>query len=92
MPAEQRTPEIQRALYHWIERKDFNTMTAEDQAVLSEPRASRRAVRSSAIPMNRCGPQTQNAATRRSHVGTELLNDQNGPSFRPDEVSAAWRG
>jgi hypothetical protein len=52
MPAEQRTPEIQRALYNWIERKDLNAMTAEDQAVLSEPRAARRTVRSSAIPMD----------------------------------------
>jgi hypothetical protein len=27
MPREQRTPEIQRALYNWIERKDINAMT-----------------------------------------------------------------
>jgi hypothetical protein len=37
MPREQRTGEIQRALYNWIERKDFNAMTPEDQAVLSDP-------------------------------------------------------
>jgi hypothetical protein len=37
MPAEQRTPEIQRALYNFIERKDPAALTAEDRAVLSDP-------------------------------------------------------
>jgi hypothetical protein len=37
IPRDQRAGDIQRALCNWIERKDFNAMTPEDQAVLSDP-------------------------------------------------------